>query len=192
MFDFCAVGIFLIWCVFYLDLKNISNILLIAGVGALFVSYFTKNVEILAVNVSFNAFVLIGIVLIMCSLCIGCEKISRNICVCGTMLSLFLYVGVVVMMSICLSSFFTPIPLCVIVCATNILNFKGLKSKYFALNLSIIFCEFFNGFYLLKKLDFVAIFSSEIVLCIVLCNLTMITLDILLNIVKVVKNEKVC
>lgn len=191
MFDFCAVGVFLIWCVFYLDLKSISNILLIAGVGSLFVSYFTKNVEILAVNVSFNAFVLIGIVLIMCSLCMGCEKISCNMCVCGLMLSLFLYVGVV-MMSICFSSFFTPIPLCVIVCVTNILNFKGFKSKYFALNLSIIFCEIFNGFYLLKKLDFVTIFSSEIVLCIVLCNLIMITLDILLNIVKVVKNEKVC
>lgn len=190
MFDFCAVGVFLIWCIFYLDLKNISNILLITGVGLLFVSYFTKNIEILTTNVSFNVFVLIGIVLIMCSLGINCGKNNCNMCVYGSMLSLFLYVGAV-MMSICLSSFFTPIPLCTIVCVVNIFNFKDIKSKYFALNLSIILCEIFNGFYLLKKLDFVAIFSSEIVLCIVLCNLTMITLDILVNIVKVVKNEKV-
>ncbi len=191
MFDFCIVGAVLIWGVFYLDLTKVSNILLAVGVGTIFTSYFTKNIEISTIDVSFNAFVLIGIVLIIYSLCVGGEKYSCTMIFYNVMLSLFLYVGVV-MISICLSSFFTPIPLCLIVCITNILIFKDFKGKYFALNLSIVFCEIFNAFYLLQKLDFVAIFSSEIVFCIVLCNFVMLVIDLLLHIVKVVKNEKVC
>ena len=185
-FTFIVLGVILIWCVFYLKLDSIVKLAFFLGLYLEFVGCFFSNCVIQ--NVSINFAIFTGYLIIMFGLIMCCKdcllKSVENV-----IYVLVIYVALNIVM-VEFNSFFNWVPIVLIVLIINSLSCDN-RTGILSINLSLGICELFNLFYMLIKMDFSVIYSSEFLLCFVLSNCIFILIWFVREFIKRGKYEKV-
>lgn len=186
-FDFVVLGIILIWLLFYSDFRNQSNLVLMIGIVFLMIGYFVNAVTFN--NISINFFNFFGMVYVLIFAIISGGVRVKNTLYCGVLIAM-LYV-LINYIKFDFNMFFDLKPFIFVAVAVNLINVFSVKEGLISTIFGLIICEIFNVFFMLKEIDFMPILSCETTFCIVVCTITQLVFNFLINRVKKVKHEKV-
>lgn len=186
-FDFVLIGIFLITSVFYLNKKDVKNIVIICAIFLLLIGYFFNGVCVANVRINlFNIVALITIVFVLIML----TKIKLKALILQTSIVVICYL-IFNLISVDFNLFFDVKPLIVITTLVTLLFDLNLYGGVINIILSLSLCEIINVIIMLPKLKFIAIFSRDLILCIVLSCVVEIVVYYLLKLIKRKNYEKV-
>lgn len=184
--SFMLTGFFLIYCLFYLNFSIAKNYFLIAGSGCLLTSFFFRSHQFKILNIHGNIWVVAAIFFILWYLLCGKNytEIGGAIVVAITV---SLGYALLNFISIDFNTFFNMIPLLILLGVVLVLK---VGDTFLIGNITVIICEIINIVFLYKKLEFIAIFTTDFVFCIVFVNLLIIA-KMLLKKLRF-KHEKTC
>lgn len=186
--EFILLGVLLIYVIFYFDLKKQDNIMFFLAILFFMIGYFVKNAEFYFLSINF--FNLFGLLYLIVYSLISIKNIKTN-AIYGGMLIAILYI-LINYIKLDFNMFFDLNPIIFIMISVNFINCYTIKESILSSCLGIILCEIFNIFFMRPKLEFVAIFSEEIIVCVVFSVISIVVIKLLDKIVKGLRYEKGC
>jgi len=184
--DFILVGVYFIWLIFYKERVK-QNLPLFLGVGLLLVGYFIKSVKFNCISI--NICRVLGIInLIVFILISGRVNVKKSLT--SSIVIAILY-GFINFIDIDFNLFFGTAVTVLIVIVINTLNMLTIDEYVLSTFGGLILVEIFNALFMYSKLDYVAIFSDDLAMCIVVCIGIRLFVNWILKLFKVVKYEKV-
>ena len=188
LFEFFILGFVLIFVMFFCDFSKVKNLWLFIAVLFLTMSYFVRLVNIGIMST--NLFVVIAMVFVFLYI----FSDWRDVKFCGAfskILSiLVIYIGLN-LINIDFNMFFNLAWVLGVIVLVSVFNFYSITTDLFVVNVSLVGIEFVNALFLIKKLNFLVIFSREFVVVVVVLNGFFVLKNLLVKAVKL-RYEKVC
>ena len=186
-FEFFVVGFFLICEIFFFDFSKGKNVWIFLSSLFLVFSYFVNYINIGLV--SFNILVIVASFFVILYILSGLKSLSLRINISKVLTILVVYI-VLNLINIDFNVFFNPLWLLGIIVLMLSFGNCGLLNDLFVLNFSLISVELLNILFLIRKLNFVMIFSREFVVSLVILNTFAVLKNLLIRVVRL-KYEKI-
>lgn len=166
-FSFICLGACFIYFLFFIDLKKFGNLLTTIGIFILMIGFFVgelyfKTCSINILNVVGVAIIFIGVI------CIKGHLNWVRVVVLPSICSIIYYVLNIV--DIDMNMFFNFLPACLVICFVSVACINRVKDGVLMTILSAIFLDILNYFIVLEDVGYLALFSREFIVCIVLCE----------------------
>jgi len=157
---FLIIGAAFITYIFYAKRKNAW---LILSFCLCILGFFMGQIEVLE-SVKINILNALSVLFLVVFLVKNAQMsaINRNV------QKMLIIIGAYVLInyiSIDYNYFFNFIPMCALILVVNAFE-NSIYNRLFVSIISILFCDIYNYVFLISKIDFVAIFSYEFILCI--------------------------
>lgn len=165
--EFIFLGVIVITMIMYFNLKCVKNWFVILGIVLVMIGYFIGEINVK--NISINVTILIGLLLICSTLFIGLNRKNRAIAIVLSIGFSMLYLAVN-FVSVDYNMFFTIIPICVTLYLSHFFV-RSINSQIFTVLFAAIICDILNMFLMVEYIDYWALFSRNLIVCIVLCIL---------------------
>jgi len=188
-FDFIVLGIFFIFILFYVREDNMGGLTIIKITTFLFlIGYFIKSLLIGSFYINLINLLTIFIAITLMILLIK-PDISKSIYI--ALIECIIYVLINFVFIDC-NIYFSIIPFIAISIIIGMINLLKIKEWMLSIFLSIVTCEFFNMFFMLKKVNYVTLFQQEIVIFVMVNFLACFCFNSILNKIWKVSDEKNC
>lgn len=190
-FSFVCLGVCFIFLMFFMDYKKRGNILVVAGILTLLVGFFVGEIELKTCSI--NILNVIGVLVIFVGiLCLNSRFNWVRVVSLPFVTGLFYYVLNVI--DVDMNMFFNLVPSLLVVCVVSLVCFNNPKESILVVLLSGFVLEIINYFFILEDVGYLALFSHDFIVCIVLCGgfvlLTKTTRKLVENIRKMLAIKK--